>query len=826
MDGLNINQNTNPVKPRKASAFDRKKEILVLLALVLGFFFSMEAQVSITGAVKTQDNQSVPFANVLLLHPKDSSLVLGTITDEMGAFILEAQPGTYRIEVSLIGYQFIDRWINVDPSEEFLPLGEFHLLEDVQELNEVVVKGQKPVFVKQIDRTVVNVQSSMIGSGNSALDVLEKSPGVVVNRQSNSIALNGKTGVLIMINNKVTRLPMDAVVQMLDGMSAANIEKVELITSPPARYDAEGDAGIIHIVMIERSDMGINGNIGATLGYNRAETLGTSFNLNQRSKQLNSFLNYSVLHDRNQHHWINERYRPDGQFTRSNISNSLRDPVTTVQNLQAGFEYTLTDKTTANLLLSGYRRKWDLHASTGNVNKLAADSTYYTNMTLAEINRWQSASGSLGLNHRLNDRQEISLSFDYLYYHNNNPSDYQNQSRYNQSHLTETAVIEVEKLTPINFRVLNLDYSNRINDQWSINAGVKGTMSHFTNDVRVRRLVQGEMITDPELTSSSNLDEEILAAYGSWQWQPREQWSVQGGLRYEFTNTYLSTPEESGLVDRKFGNLFPSLFITRRLGENQSILLAYSRRITRPTFNDMAPFVFFIGPSSFVAGNLALRPAVSDGAELSYQLRRWWVSFKYSYTKDDIAFLQPEISPGSEDQIFRSQNLKYMKTMGINLTFPMTITPWWEMQNDASIHLHQYESRHLIQNVSRTIKSFTVNTTSTFKLPQDLSVELSGYYQSASVWGISQFKPIGRINLGIRKELRNEARITLMVNDLLNTSIWKLETEVESVAERTYMEYDWGNRAISLTFNQNFGNRKLKTVEIQSGSESERSRVQ
>lgn len=148
------------------------------------------------------------------------------------------------------------------------------------------------------------------------------------------------------------------------------------------------------------------------------------------------------------------------------------------------------------------------------------------------------------------------------------------------------------------------------------------------------------------------------------------------------------------------------------------------------------------------------------------------------------------------------------------------------MQNDASIHLHQYESRHLIQNVSRTIKSFTVNTTSTFKLPQDLSVELSGYYQSASVWGISQFKPIGRINLGIRKELRNEARITLMVNDLLNTSIWKLETEVESVAERTYMEYDWGNRAISLTFNQNFGNRKLKTVEIQSGSESERSRVQ
>ena len=799
--------------------------LIVFIALALCSSQPLMAQVIVIGEVKAEDKQPVPFANVLLLQPTDSSLVLGSITSAEGKFSLNVQPGAYLINISMMGYQSIFSLIEISTAQEKVYLNAFYLPEDVKQLDEIVVKGQKPLFEKQTDRTVVNVQSSITTAGNTALAVLEKSPGVVVNRQNNSLALNGKTGVLVMINGKVNRLPIDAVVQMLDGMSAANIEKIELITSPPAKYDAEGNAGIIHIVMTENPDTGTNGNFGITLGYNKAETLGGNFNLNHRSKRLNTFLNYSIHHDRNRHEWINERYRTVDNFTQTNMSSSHRKPLTIVQNLQAGVAYDFNDKTTASLLITGYRRKWDMTAETSNFNTITVDSTYVTKMSILEINKWQSASGSLGLKHQLDERQEINLSFDYLYYHNHNPSGYINETSLNKSPVSENEMIRVEKLTPINFKIANFDYTNNVSAKWSVDAGVKGTLSQFTNNVSVRRRVGDEMIIDPALTNLSNLDEKILAAYGAWQWQPHLNWSIQGGLRYEYTDTYLSTPEEDGVVDRQFGNLFPSLFVTHNLNEKSKLQMAYNRRITRPTFNDMAPFVFFIGPNTFVAGNLSLKPAISDGVDVSYQLKQWWVSLKYSYSQDEIAFLQPEYNAATDEQIFRSQNLKYMQTYGISTTFPVEITSWWEMQNDVSFYFYDYETQHLENNVHRSIKSLTLNTNNSFKLPENFSVEVSGYYQSASVFGISQFRPLGRLNFGIKKVLKNDAVITLAVNDLLNTSIWKLETDVEDNL-RSFMFYDWGIRSINLTYSHSFGNKKLKTVNIQSGSETERKRVQ
>lgn len=800
--------------------------IIMGIAFAFCSFQPLMAQVNLTGEVKAEDNQPIPFANVLLLQSEDSSLVLGVITNADGEFSLNVQAGEYIINISMIGYQPIFSQVEIDGMQDKVHLNTFYLPEDVKQLDEIVVKGQKPLFEKQIDRTVVNVQSSITAAGSTALAVLEKSPGVVVNRQNNSIAMQGKTGVLVMINGKVNRLPIDAVVQMLDGMSAANIEKIELITAPPAKYDAEGNAGIIHIVTTENPDYGTNGNFGIILGYNKAETLGGNFNLNHRSKRLNTFLNYSIHHDRNRHEWVNEHYYTVDDFIQTNISSSQRKPVTTVQNLQVGVAYDLNDKTTASLLVTGYRRKWDLDAVTTHFNTIAEDSIFVTEMKIREINKWQSATGSLGIRHRLDDRQEINLSFDYLYYHNDNPSGYDNKTSLNESPATENEVIQVEKRTPIHFKIVNLDYTNNINAQLSMDAGVKGTLSQFTNDVSVMRLVEDEMIIDPAFTNRSNLDEKILAVYGSWKWQPHLEWSIQGGLRYEYTNTYLSTHEEGGVVDRAFGNFFPSLFVTHHLNGESKLQMAYNRRITRPTFNDMAPFVFFIGPNTFVAGNLSLKPAISEGVDVSYQWKQWWVSLKYSYAKDEIAFLQPEFNTDTGEQIFRSQNLKYMQTYGISTTFPVAINAWWEMQNDVSFYFHDYETQHLDNNVRRNVKSLTLNTNNTFKLPENFSVELSGYYQSASVFGISQFEPLGRLNFGIKKELKNDAVITLAVNDLLNTSIWRLETDMTEVNSRSFMKYDWGTRSINLTYTHTFGNKKLKAVNIDSNSETERKRVQ
>jgi len=825
MDTFCTIQLANQVDTKMKKKFIQWPAALVALSFLFFSFYPLIGQITLTGEVKAEDKQPIPFANILLLQPQDSALVMGDITDAEGKFSINVRPAEYLINISLIGYQSVYSLVKTSAEQPEVLLGTFQLLEDVRQLEEVVVKEQKPLFEKQIDRTVVNVQSRITNTGSSVLEVLEKSPGVMVNRQNNTLTMNGKSGVLVMINNKINRLPMDAVVQMLNGMSAANIEKIELITSPPAKYDAEGNAGIIHVVTTESPDFGTNGNFGATVGYNGAETLAGNFNITHRSRRLNTFMNYSINHDRNTQEWYSEHYFTQDGFTQSEIINSSRKPLTVVQNLQMGVEYDFTNKTSASLLVSGYKRKWDMPAVTTDTQQISPDSTIVTKMYIQELNVWQSATASLGLKHRLTDRQELSMAFDYLYYHNNNPSSYQNEISSEGLPEVETENINVEKKTPVNFQVANIDYTNNISDKFSMEAGAKSTFSQFTNDVQVSRQTTAEWVIDPEFTNIATLDEKILAAYWSGNWQPHANWDLKGGLRYEYTDTYLSTPEQAGLVDREFGNFFPSLFITHSLNEKNKLSLAYNRRITRPTFNDMAPFVFFFGPNTFVAGNLSIRPAISDGIDVNYQWKQFWLTLQYSYTKNAIAFLQPEFDEESGEQVFRSQNLKYLQTLGISTAFPLTVTTWWEMQNDVAFYYNIFETLHLEKNIQGSVSNFTFNTTSTFKLPANFSIELSANYQSGMFWGLTQFDPIGSVNLGIRKKLKNEAVITLAVNDLFDNYNWNFSTNVSDNI-RNSVEYDLPIRSINLTYTYKFGNKKLKSVDIKSGSETERRRVQ
>jgi len=236
---------------------------------------------------------------------------------------------------------------------------------------------------------------------------------------------------------------------------AANIDKIELIITPPAKYDAEGDAGIINIVMIENANSGTNGNFGLTGGYNKGETLGTNFNLNHRANRYSFFIDYSILSDRNEHLWINDRTIRGGDFDRTVISTSQRDPRTTVQNFRTGIEYDFSPKTSAKLLITGYRRNWDMDATTENVNVISPDSIITTDMDLHESNIWQSASASFGMSHQITNQQRISFDFDYLYYVNDNPSRYDNSSFSNESSTTEDKIIDVRKDTPINFKIAN-----------------------------------------------------------------------------------------------------------------------------------------------------------------------------------------------------------------------------------------------------------------------------------------------------------------------------------------------------------------------------------
>ncbi|MEO1435598.1 MAG: carboxypeptidase regulatory-like domain-containing protein, partial [Bacteroidota bacterium] len=314
------------------------------MLLVLGFSITslplLFAQSTIFGRVQDAEGQGMAYANVLLLNASDSILLKGEISNEDGAYTITRIPkGAYILNVSMVGFEaiFSDPFsLSGDGEPKEMPT--MVLATTSEALNEVQVVAKKPLFEQQIDRTVVNVQASITSAGGTALDVLEKSPGIIVNRQNGSITMAGKDGVVIMINDKENRLPVSALVEMLAGMSANNIERIELITTPPARYDAEGNAGIINIVMVKATDYGINGNYNVFGGYGLAEKFGGGLNFNARSQQVNVFGDFSFSRDNTIQKFGNARtVLIDNQFI-GNSSLSDRDAITDVINGRLGVD--------------------------------------------------------------------------------------------------------------------------------------------------------------------------------------------------------------------------------------------------------------------------------------------------------------------------------------------------------------------------------------------------------------------------------------------------------------------------------------------------------
>ncbi|MFC4874175.1 TonB-dependent receptor domain-containing protein [Negadavirga shengliensis] len=778
------------------------------------------AQQSVSGIISDTHGEPLHYAAVLLVTAGDSALVRGGIADETGRYVFkDIQPGDYTISAGMVGYEtaWTAGFSILQGTDLALPP---IVLPEGAMLDEVWVVGQKPLFEKQVDRMIINVQSNSTHAGNSVLEVLAKSPGISVNQQG--ISMSGKAGVRVMINGKLNRMPMDVAVQMLSGMSAAQVEKIELISSPSAKYEAEGNAGIIHIVTAESPDRGTSGTAGASTGYNTGPTWDTHAHLSHRGKSFNAVLSYSIRYDKNRHNWDNYHEQSVGEFLQVTNSESRRHPVTVVQNFQGGFEFNLSDKTTVTTLLTGYERRWDMKADTYVTSIRPPDAAVYTDMDIVELNLWKSASGSIGLRHQFNPQRQLGVTYDYLYYHNHNPSRYDNRiSVDNDDHYHEK--IEVEKRTPVHFHVFSMDYSGSIKSGLTMEAGAKTSFSQFTNGVRVRHGGDRHLTIVPEFSNTAYMDETILAAYGSWSWKPGRVWNLDGGLRYEHTHTLISTKEEGEAVDRNYGNWFPNLRTSYRISQTNSIQLAYGRRITRPTYNEMAPFVFFMAPTSFVDGNISLMPALVHAVDFGFQHKNTWLTLKYSHTKDDIAPFQPQEDPENLYQILRSENLASMRAYGINFNFPLVITPWWEVQSDLSFYRYRYMTRHLEANRERQVNSLLLGNSHSFSLPRDYSVTLAGKYESGVIWGLNQIEPMWRVDLGVSKRFAHGGSLTLSGNDLFYTYIWKINAGTGY--SRSFLFFNQPERSVSITYSFRFGNNQLKSINISSRAETEKQRI-
>jgi hypothetical protein len=791
------------------------------------FSAAQDGNARISGVIFNPDNHPAMYSTVILLN-EDSVLVKGAFSQQDGSFVIEKiATGRYFVFIRNIEFK---HWISdtlILNKDEKMVLDTIHLEYGTSELQEVVISADRSFVETRVDRMVLNL-ANVTNVGGNALEVLERSPGIIINRFSKTISMFGKEGVVVMINGKISRMSQDAVVQMLEGMNVANIERIELIHTPPANFEAEGNAGILNIVLKSNLADGFNGTYSLNGGRGSEYKYGGGINFNYRKGKVNLFGGYDHNYDLLPQVFTNYRGVNQSQdfIETETRSNRFHTP-TTVQNARIGLDLQLSEKTVIGVLGSFFDRNWYMEALNTTTFSKNGFMDSSLSMPNSETNHNRSASGNINLNHKFTENHTINMDADFIRYEMNNPSNYAINQADNSGEFVPQYNLRIGKKTPINIGVVTLDYTFKASDKIILETGAKYTLMGFDNDFRVDSMPSGaSWIELPDYSSNSYLDEDILGSYVSISFSPDTKTDIKGGLRYEYTNSNLGSVVQPDIVDRHYGSWFPSLFITRRISDSQNINFSYARRITRPQISQLAPFYIFTDPSTVLTGNSALQPAISDAVRLDYGFRSWRVAVSYSSEEGSMSWV-PVIDPERNRQVNTIKNMNYSKVLNLNLYMPLKITSWWEVINNVFAN-NTVTSLTLEENniQSRGI-SYGFNSSSTFKLPEGFILELTGNYNSPAIWGVINWNATGDIHLGVQKDLgSNWGKLRFNASNLLQTGNWYGTTRQPENNLMVDLSFQFTERVFMLTWSNTFGSDKVKAArQRQTGASEERQRL-
>jgi hypothetical protein len=797
--------------------------LLFLLSIVPQGF----SQGIIQGKVHDAQAKEMSFANVLLWNKPDSSMVKGVVSDESGNYIFSEIPkGEYFVEVHILGYAKTHSPVFSFLGTEKNNLPTIILVQEDQNLEEVTVVATRPFFELEQGKMVVNVANSISAAGLSVIDVLDRSPGVMVNRQSNSLSILGKNGVVILMNGHRFRMPIEAAYQMLAGLNSSDVEKIEIITVPPANYDADGDAGFINIVMKKDNAMiGTNGILTIGQGYGSGYNGNMSFSLNHQGPKFSWFGILSATYVDQVAEWEAFRGNNNGFEDIGIETDTDRFSTRKSINYQAGFDYKLSSKTILSGLVSGYNNRWDLTAPNTTKSNYSISPDTLIRMTTVEINKWSHIMGNINLQHTFQNGQVISTNVDYLTYKNSNPSWYTIMN-YNESNdLISSEEFRITKDTPIDLWVTDLNHSMKIGKSVAVESGLRATFSKFTNTVVFEEKLGSEWLIDPKFTNDGLLNEDILAAFSTAKIEFDEKTTLNAGLRYENTKTNLTTVSGEKIVDRHYGDFFPTAFLSRKINADNLVQMSYGRRITRPTFNQMAPFVFFSDPFTFFAGNENILPTYTNTFKTDYSYKSMIFFVQYSLDKNVIASFQPTLDEETNTVFLRTENLDHRETVAMMVAFPLKITSWWESQNNFTANYQRVNSELNGEIYEVDQKGIQVVLTNTFTLPKKYTIELMGYYISPTINGYFNWLSRGFVNLGIQKEFEKSGTLRVSCNDIFETSQMRWRS-FEGADLEFSGRFKFEKRVFMATYTYKFGNSKIKgTRNRKVGSQEEQRRV-
>lgn len=815
-----------------------------LLLNVLLFCFLTDTVGQVSGRLTGAAGQPIPFANVLLLKATDTSLVKAALTDEKGDYLIQhASPGKYFLRFSSVGYQSWDAPpFELTDSRRNKDFGTLVMQESSRELGEVVVRAEKPLFQQQVYGTVVNVESSVLTKGSSVLEVLERSPGIFIDRQRNDIALNGKGGVSVMVNGKPMRMSGDQLVSLLNGMSANDIEKIELLTTPPSRYDAEGSAGMINIVLKKSKKRGTEGSFSVTGGYGWGEKGAASVHIDHSTGKVNLYGSYSFNHDRAYSDWHSTGTNNMPLLGGQNYTDILSEIRSTdnSHNATLGFETKLSSTLTIGSNINYNNSRVTISTHNTAFYDVEPDSLYTLDANIYGDNRWQNLITSLYAVKNLGKGGQINVDIDYLYYKNSNPSDA--HSSYhdingNEAGSNDTLFSPWQKgfaHSSIKVGVGKIDFTRQLSPRLKLETGIKGTYTSNSGLSRIESLVDGTWVSRGETSTNIVMKESIGAAYASVNAQLAPAINLIAGVRYEYADTRMDDPgKKQPITHRKLGKLFPSVFFSWKLNENSDLQFSYTQRISRPSYNDLASFVVYTSPNSIESGNPLLKPTITNNLKAGYNYRGYIFSVLFSRDDHPIARYQVTKSPEGDLVNLSPQNLIYQHNLTFQTSLPWKVNDWWNMSYSFAGGWRQFKEDFTVTPAKKTYFGFSANFSESFKFPRNFSLEISGWYNGSSYNGTKKVDGFGALNAGIKKELKNNGgTFQLSVPDIFRTvSVTSyygtLAEEAFDIKSHVVFRTESARSpVIKLTYSRSFGNSTIKSQRKQdAGSNEERERI-
>jgi outer membrane receptor protein involved in Fe transport len=807
--------------------------ILALSLILLNIGFA-KAQTDntigeLSGKVLDEAKKAFPYATISLLNAKDSVAVKGTLTADNGTYVLNnIKEGNYLVAIYVVGYKRVVRGpFAITPQKTAYNLGSIQLVVDAKLLKGVEIIKKKPLIERQIDKTVINVENSILATGNTALEILQKSPGVTVDKDG-KISLKGKQGVTVMIDGKPTYLSQEQLANLLRSTEGTSVQSIELIPNPSAKYDAAGNSGIINIKLKKNQNYGTNGTLTAGAGYGTYYKANGGLNLNHRAKKFNVFGNYD--YSKNKGFGTTDIVRVNNTRTDQTYFNQTADNIRnrTNINFKGGLDYFINDKNTIGFAFNGYDARGTTDAD---VLTLIGDAPLKTDSSVVAKN--PSKYKYTGITYNLNYKgtldtlgQEITFDADYSQYKGHEDNLFNNVFLNAAGQPSKPAYI-FRNSTPSTTTIWSgkTDYTYPINKEVKLEMGLKSSYVKTDNNYIFENLIDNAWQNDLTRSNQFLYSENINAAYANIS-KKFKTTSLQIGLRAEQTNSKGNSITEQKIVNRHYLNLFPSVFFNQELSKNNEVGLSYSRRIDRPDYGSLNPFVSYLDLYSYQFGNPFLKPQYTNSFELSYSFKKTLnITMGYSHTSDVISDVL--LTDTATKTIFISnQNLATQDSYNLNISYPLAITKWWSTTNNLNSFYNKFKTPNLLGVPFQSGKlAFNFNSNQTIKINKTTNFEMSGYYQSRQVYGTLLIAPQYSIDLGLGKTFwDNKLNLKFAANDVFKMQRARITSAIPS--QNYVVHSTWESQVFRLTASYRFGSSQIKAAREHSGSaDSEGRRV-